>query len=48
MVLPPAMQSQQFSGVIQTNGGKDATRKRLEEILGVSIAAKGTDWTVQQ
>ncbi len=47
-ILSPAMRSRPFSGVIQIEGGKEATRMRLEEILGVSIAAKGTSWTVKQ
>ena len=48
VTLPSALQATSFSGVIQTDGGKDAVRERLEQLLGVPIEADGSNWTVQQ
>ncbi|WP_198045975.1 FecR family protein [Novosphingobium aquimarinum] len=44
--LPPRMRSRSFSGVIQTNGDRDAVRTRLEELIGEKIIADGTRWSV--
>lgn len=44
--LPPRMRSRSFSGVIQTNGDRDALRARLEELIGEAIVADGTRWSV--
>jgi len=45
--LPQGMLSNRFSGVIQTDGTKDAVRARLEELLGEKIVVDGTRWSVQ-
>jgi transmembrane sensor len=45
--LPAGMRSTSFSGVIQTDGARDAVRARLEELLGRKIAADGTRWSVE-
>jgi transmembrane sensor len=45
--LPPAMRSRSFSGVIQTDGGRDTVRARLEELIGAKIVADGTRWSVE-
>lgn len=45
--LPPRMRSRSFSGVIQTDGDRDAVRARLEELIGEKIVADGTRWSVE-
>lgn len=45
--LPPPMRSNRFSGVIQTDGERDAVRARLEELIGATIVADGTRWSVE-
>ncbi len=45
--LPRAMRSRRFSGVIQTDGNRDALRERLEELVGEKIVADGTRWSVE-
>lgn len=45
--IPAGLDAQPFSGVIQTDGGQAVVRKRLEQLLGVTIEAQGSDWTVQ-
>jgi transmembrane sensor len=45
--LPREMRSKRFSGVIQTVGEKDAVRARLEELIGGTIVADGTRWSVE-
>jgi len=45
--IPPGLEAQPFSGVIQTDGGEAVVRERLEQLLGVTIAAQGSNWTVQ-
>ncbi|MEN7538782.1 FecR family protein [Aurantiacibacter flavus] len=45
--LPQEMRSRRFSGVIQTNGDQNALRERLEELIGGSIIADGTRWSVE-
>jgi transmembrane sensor len=45
--VPPGMRSTSFSGVIQTDGARDAVRARLEELLGRTIVADGTRWSVE-
>lgn len=45
--LPPRMHSRSFSGVIQTDGDRDAVRARLEELIGEKIVADGTRWSVE-
>ena len=47
MVVPPSFVPRAFSGVIQTEGGKEAVRQRLEELLGARIVATGSRWVVQ-
>ena len=44
--LPRGMGSRRFSGVIQTNGDRDAVRARLEELIREKIVADGTRWSV--
>lgn len=44
--LPRAMRARRFSGVIQTDGNRDALRERLEELVGETIVADGTRWSV--
>lgn len=46
LALSPAMRRQSFSGVIQTNGGPEAVRTRLEELLDTRIASNGSRWTL--
>jgi transmembrane sensor len=45
--LPPRMGSRSFSGVIQTDGGTEMVRARLEELLGETIVADGARWSVE-
>lgn len=45
--LPRGMGSRSFSGVIQTNGDRDIVRARLEELIGETIVADGTRWSVE-
>lgn len=45
--LPPRMRSRSFSGVIQTDGDRDAVRARVEELIGEKIVADGTRWSVE-
>lgn len=45
--LPRGMRSRSFSGVIQTDGDRDAVRARLEELIGEKIVADGTRWSVE-
>jgi transmembrane sensor len=45
--LPPGMRASRFSGVIQTDGERDAVRGRLEELIGETIVADGTRWSVE-
>jgi len=45
--LPRGMGSRRFSGVIQTNGDRDAVRARLEELIREKIVADGTRWSVE-
>jgi transmembrane sensor len=45
--LPRGMGSRSFSGVIQTDGNRDAVRARLEELIGEKIVAEGTRWSVE-
>lgn len=44
--LPTGMRSESFSGVIQTDGGKDKVRGRLEELIGRKIVTDGARWSV--
>jgi len=46
LVLPAATGARPFSGVIQTDGGAQAVRARLEELLDARIAVEGSSWTV--
>lgn len=45
--LPRGMGSRSFSGVIQTDGDREALRARLEELIGEKIVADGTRWFVE-
>ena len=45
--LPPGMRASRFSGVIQTDGERDAVRARLEKLIGETIVADGTRWSVE-
>jgi transmembrane sensor len=45
--LPRGMGSRTFSGVIQTDGDRDAVRARLEALIGEKIVADGTRWSVE-
>jgi len=45
--LPRGMGSTRFSGVIQTDGDRDAVRTRLEELIGEKIVADGTRWSIE-
>lgn len=45
--LPRGIGSRSFSGVIQTDGDRDAVRARLEELIGEKIVADGTRWSVE-
>ncbi len=45
--LPRRMRSRTFSGVIQTDGDRNAVRARLEELIGEKIVADGTHWSVE-
>jgi len=45
--LPRRMRSNKFSGVIQTDGEREAVRARLEELIGKKIVADGTRWSVE-
>ncbi|CDO33968.1 FecR domain-containing protein [Novosphingobium sp. KN65.2] len=45
--LPPGMDSRRFSGVIQTNGDRDAVRARLEVLIDAKIVADGARWSVE-
>ena len=45
--LPQGMRSRSFSGVIQTDGDRNAVRARLEELIGEKIVADGTRWSVE-
>jgi transmembrane sensor len=45
--LPRRMRARRFSGVIQTQGDRDAVRARLEELIGETIVADGTRWSVE-
>jgi transmembrane sensor len=45
--LPQGMRANIFSGVIQTDGERDAVRARLEELIGQKIVADGTRWSVE-
>lgn len=47
LALPRAMRSKSFSGVIQTDGDRDAVRARLEQLIGEKIVAEGTRWSVE-
>lgn len=44
--LPREMRTRSFSGVIQTDGERDAVRVRLEELIGERIVADGTRWSI--
>ena len=44
--LPRGMAARSFSGVIQTDGDRDAVRARLEELIGEKIVANGRRWSV--
>lgn len=46
MVLPAGLGTRPFSGVIQTDGGAQAVRTRLEKLLDARIVADGSSWTV--
>lgn len=46
LVLPSTVSARPFSGVIQTGGGAQAVRPRLEELLDARIVADGSSWTV--
>jgi transmembrane sensor len=45
--LPQGTGSRSFSGVIQTDGGTEIVRARLEELIGAAIVADGTRWSVE-
>jgi len=45
--LPREMGARSFSGVIQTDGDRDAVRARLEELIGEKIVAEGTRWSIE-
>lgn len=45
--LPRGMRTNRFSGVIQTDGDRNAVRTRLEELIGETIVAEGTRWSVE-
>jgi transmembrane sensor len=45
--LPRGIGSRSFSGVIQTDGDRDAVRARLEALIGEKIVADGTRWSVE-
>jgi transmembrane sensor len=45
--LPRGMGSRSFSGVIQTDGGTEMVRARLEELIGGTIVADGTRWSLE-
>jgi transmembrane sensor len=45
--LPRGMGSRSFSGVIQTDGGRETVRARLEELIGEKIVADGAHWSVE-
>jgi len=45
--LPRSMGPRRFSGVIQTDGGTEMVRARLEELIGETIVADGTRWSVE-
>jgi transmembrane sensor len=45
--LPRRLRSKSFLGVIQTDGGREAVRARLEELIGEKIVADGTRWSVK-
>ncbi|MFL9840633.1 FecR domain-containing protein [Sphingomonas sp. ST-64] len=45
--LPQAMRARRFSGVIHIGGKREALRDRLEELMGETIVADGTRWSVE-
>lgn len=45
--LPQTLRSRRFSGVIQTDGNRNALRERLEELIGEKIVADGARWSVE-
>jgi transmembrane sensor len=45
--LPRGMASRSFSGVIQTDGDRDAVRARLEELIDGKIVVDGTRWSIK-
>jgi transmembrane sensor len=45
--LPREMRANTFSGVIQTDGERDAVRARMEELIGRRIVADGARWSVE-
>lgn len=47
LALPDGIRSRSFSGVIQTDGDRNAVRERLEELIGEKIVADGTRWSVE-
>jgi len=48
ITVAPEIGGQRFSGVIQTGGGTDAVRQRLEPLLGVTVEANGARWTIRR
>lgn len=42
----PALRGRRFSGVIQTNGGHEEIRSRLEQLLDLAVDASGDRWIV--
>lgn len=43
----PTLRNRRFSGVIQTHGGHEEIRKRLEQLLDLNVSPNGDRWIVE-
>lgn len=43
----PTLRDRRFSGVIQTHGGHEEIRKRLEQLLDLTVSPNGDRWTIE-